>query len=241
MDETHTSRATRIINAQLRRASHPPIRIMVVTFLFKAICDRRFATCAICLSAILFGGCGDSKERNKLTQESKVEVDGKADGKNECLKLFRSELQATQVKYSSANQIALPAIASALETGDASSGPAMVKVLLWGLYDGDRFIDGSRAPEIRAAKTNATEALFHLTNAETQFGLVYTQFKTLPTSTKDDFLKLKQLLTKTTDFIEAARVGVCSRADFNQWRQVDVETGELFNSISLEIKRLETP
>jgi hypothetical protein len=87
--------------------------------------------------------------------------------------------------------------------------------------------------------TNSQNAVDAIGKADPDFQYIYTTYKTLPPSFKDEFLNMKDLMDKNVSFIQALKQGELQKDSLQNWMDDNKKIHDAYESISLEIERIQ--
>jgi hypothetical protein len=86
--------------------------------------------------------------------------------------------------------------------------------------------------------TNGQNAIDLITKAETDFQYIYTTYKGLPPSFKDDFYNMKDLMDKNMVFIQTLKQGELQKDGLQNWMDNSKKLNNSYHSMLLEIDRI---
>jgi hypothetical protein len=86
--------------------------------------------------------------------------------------------------------------------------------------------------------TNAENAIACIEKIDSNFQYLYTTYKTLPPSFKDDFYSMKDLMGKNLTFIQTLKQGEVDKDSLQAWLDGNTKIEDSYKSIQLEIQRL---
>ncbi|HEX3856483.1 MAG TPA: hypothetical protein VHY30_04205 [Verrucomicrobiae bacterium] len=177
----------------------------------------------VILSFIL-AGCG-----------AKPSGDEKAQTKTEDKKIssFTNNLQTAGAEYTISFVMTSAVIQEAVKlTKDDSEAEKDINEYL-------KAPGGMGASESAFGFTNAQNSIDYITKADPDFQYIYTTYKTLPPSFKDDFLNMKNLIDENINLIHAFRRGELHKDNLQSWMDNDKKIHDLYESISLEVQRIQ--
>jgi hypothetical protein len=178
---------------------------------------------------LIFIGCGAKPDDEKNLQ---------AKSEDKRIQSFTNNFQIAEAEYAVSFTLTGTIIQKAAEIAKGYNSDEEREKSVNDYLTGWNGLDPA-ASDFSKIFTNAQNSIDYITKADQDFQYIYTTYKELPPSVKDDFYIMKDLINDNITFIRAFRRGELHKDNFQEWMDNDKKINNSYRSVLLEVERIQ--